>query len=345
MINKVTNLIRQLVGPKYRDAINDPRHPIEKEKDYKFDEDIRLPQARIGHRVTKLSFTPFNQEQTGACGAFSAAHMRLIHESEPAWGIPWYRLRSNFSQPGMFLKEVLALAAKATAVTPPENSKIPTDVEANRMPAQPLLWVNDRKQRFQYVQTNPYDADAIWRAVGNGLPVVFAFYSTINEWVEEMIEREFTTLMTSPVRHYVVALPHSNHFKDGRAWVSVVDSSPQFGYYLRQVSMDFIRARGYLGGGFYIPYTPKKKKVTVVPVAPVRFGQRGENVRKLQQFLTEVGLMIPLHQTGFYGNITSAAVLRWQLDNIKSTNPLELERLAGRFWGPASIRTVKELYA
>jgi hypothetical protein len=244
----------------------------------------------------------------------------------------------------MFLKDVLKQAAFATAELPPKNTIRYTEEFVNALPAKDIF-ANKRGDQYEYVQIAPYDVDALWSAVSNGNNTLLTFFSTINEWDEEMYVRDFTTLMTAPVRHYVVAIANSTHVKDGQEWVSVIDSSPNKGFALRHIRKDFLKSRMYLGGGFYYPVTKKKGKVISLPLKRLEFGNRGYEVRILQQFLTQEGLLSSIHQTGYYGNLTAAAVLKWQLKNLLESERNNLTALEGKFWGPKSIEFIVNKYA
>lgn len=341
MVFNPISLIRQLFEPRSIQVAIDPRPSSEKAKDFYYGEDILLPKANTGKRITKLSFKPYNQKQTFACGAFAASHARLIYENRETEPAVWYRSRTNYPGAGMYLKDVLKLASKASE----ERFNVEyTEQAFNAMPLKELF-DNDRDTKYQYAQINPYDADAVWSAVSNGFPVIIAFYATNKEWVEEMYEREWTTVNLAPVRHYVTVLPNSNHEKDGKEWVSVVDSSPSNGFALRHLTKDFIKKRMYLGGGFYYPATSAPaKKVKSNPTQRVEYGQRNSGVITLQSMLNELGLMQSLHITGYYGNITARAVLTWQLANLVNADKEQLKAWEGKYWGPSSINRVKELY-
>lgn len=341
----VLELLKQLFGPKFRDAVSDPRSALEKSQDYIYGEDVLLGQGSKNKRITKLPFGPYNQWRTSACGAFAAAHLRRLMEGKTTFPPIWYRGRSNYSTPGMFLQDVLKMAALADEVNPPSSVPFKYNEDwANSLP--PVeLYQNRDKNSYEYVQIKAYDAESVFEAVGNGIPTIIGWFSTIAEWDEEMIPKDKVTLFTAPVRHFVVCLPNSVHTKDGYRWVSVVDSSQAKGLSLRHIREDFLKQRMYLGGGFYRKVTRRAKKVSEIPAASVEYGVRSSDVIKLQKFLYELGLVSKEHITGYYGNITAKAVLQWQLNNLKDANITQLNNWKGYYWGPASIKTAKNLYS
>ena len=339
------SLIKELTEEKFHDIADDKRLESEKVKDYIYGKDVILPMGKTGDRITKLKFKAYNQGQTGACGAFSAAHMRKIEESKDVEPLLWYRARSNYPYPGMFAKDVLELASFANAINTGGLGDIkPTEEKANSMKLLDLF-KNKRKGRYEYAQFAPYNTDAVIDGVSNGHAVLIGFFSTLNEWRDEMYVRDYTTLFTARVRHWVVALPNSYHTKDGYDWVSVIDSSPQYGFSLRHIRIDFLKERMYMNGGFYYPVKTKSvNKIKTLPTKRCQFGQRSGSVLDLQIFLRELGLLSSIHTTSYYGPITAKAVLGWQLSHFGGDHQ-QLIKWGGNYWGPLSITKVNELYS
>jgi hypothetical protein len=341
----VLTLLKQLFGEKFRDVLNDPRSQLEKLNDYKVGTDVILTASASaeGKRITKLPFKAYNQGKSSACGAFAASHARRLFEGEQTFPYQWYRARTNYDYEGMYLKDVLKLMAQAMIFEPKKAYNTLTEKEANAL-AYTKVYDEKRKDKYEYAQIDSYDADSIFSAVNEGYPVVFAFYSTVNEWKEIMEPTDVVTLFTAPVRHFVVALPNSTHLKNGKEWLSVIDSSPNKGFSLRHVSKDFIKQRSYLGAGFYYPSKTRKTKVTVVPQKAVKFGDNNAFVLDLQMFLYQTGYLSKVHTTSYYGPKTAQAVLTWQADNLLNVPMLELFELKGRYWGPKSIKRANELH-
>jgi hypothetical protein len=246
----------------------------------------------------------------------------------------------------MFVKEVVRLAAKADAVLPDVDlqavSSLITEESVNAIPFK-NLFENKRDEKFEYVQIKPYDADAVVDAVTNGHAVIISFYCTLNEWDKEMEVEDVTSPAVAPVRHFVAALPNSYHTHEGKSWISVIDSSPHGGHHLRHVTVDFLKNRMFLGGGFYYPSKTGKKPIKYIPGNSVKFGEKSVDVMNLQEYLVRNGLMTSNNVTGYYGNITARAVLEWQLKNLE--NSVAMRQLQGHYWGPRSINRAKELLA
>ena len=340
VLEYIKQYIDLLINGRLMDDVHDDiRTEAEKSKDYIYGQDILLPAATASKRIKKLSFTPYDQQGTSACGAFSAAHARLIESGERTDPLVWYRSRSNYSKPGMFLKEVLELIAYAQ--TFPKNSSAPSELTeefANSLPYLPPFITKDKSR--EYFQIKPYDADGVFSAVTAGHPTLMTFFCTYDEWQDELVPKDRVWASTARVRHYVVALPNSAHSRDGYDWVSVVDSSPAHGYSLRHVRRDFIEQRMYLGGGFVAPSKVITLKPKSLPTRSCKYGDKSIDVLALQEYLVTQGLMSVRNMTSYYGNITARAVLDWQLQNIKGLSLVEIAELDGKNWGPKSILAV-----
>ena len=345
VLESIKSLLKQLLEPRYRDAVADPRSFTERVRDYKYREDVILPSsgAISKKRITKLPFDAYKQGSTSSCGAHAAAHVRRLLEDTETYALQWYRARTNYSGEGMFLKDVLTLAAKADTVAIPKKLPKLTEAFANSL-SYVELFDNTRDTQYEYAQIDPYDADAVAEVSSAGHGVVISFYATNKEWDEEVYEREYTTLFTAPVRHFVTVLPNSVHTKDGYTWVSAIDSAAPKGYTLTHIRLDFLKKRMYLGGGFYYPVTRRKSPVKYLPTNRCEYGQMNQAVLNLQEFLVTQGLMSKVHTTSYYGNITAAAVLKWQLQNVDSVSLTELNSLGGKYWGPASIKALRRIF-
>lgn len=80
---------------------------------------------------------------------------------------------------------------------------------------------------------------------------------------------------------------------------------------------------GYFGAIDPEPYLPKSKVKTNFQFSKtMNFGQKNEEVTKLQVYLRELGYLDHI-ATGFYGALTKDAVLKFQLDYKIISNPIE----------------------
>lgn len=332
---------------KIQDTLRDDRPYKERELDYINGLDIVLTAKGENKRITKLPIQYYNQGSSSACGAHAAAHGRLLTEGNKTNPFDWYRLRTNYSGPGMYLKDVLKLKAEADVTEPLSSSLRLTEAQANATQYKDLF--NKRQEKYDYYTIHYYDGDEVWSAVSNGLATTVSLYATGSEYTDEPRVLDWgLTLSWAPIRHFVEAIPYSNHTIDGVRYISVVDSSPFGGHTLRHISIDFLNERMYLGGGYYIKRgAPRKRTPKELPIEKVEMFNRGDDVTVLQQFLNAEGLQESKHITGYYGPITARNVMEWQLRNVnemKGYTAKELADLRGEYWGPASIKAVKKIY-
>lgn len=337
------NIIAYLIGPKFHNIAPDPRPLEKKEKDHKYGLDVAAGSIKIGTKIKDLPFHPFNQLQTLSCGAQSAAHGRRLENGEETSPLMWYRARSNYSDGGMYLQDVLRLEQKAKTI--PYNL-YPTEMYGSESLANMLPNIvefdEQRDKDYGYVQIDPFHSQAVFEAVSAGHAPTISFFSTINEWnYQEMIIRDSVSLWYAPVRHFVKALPNSVYEEDGDLWFTALESSPQGGHVRREVSMTFLKNRMYIGAGYVYRKTvvPPKPVATTIPDERCNYGQRSKAVLKLQTYMYEKGRMAKQHQTGYYGPITAEAVLKWQLEHLPQYP--NLKSLQGKWWGPSSIEKVK----
>lgn len=337
------HIISYLLGPKSHQIAPDPRSRERKEQDHKYGLDVASGSIKVGEKLKDLPFQPLNQLQTLSCGAHAAVHgRRLEGNGENPAPLVWYRGRSNYSDGGMYLQDVLRMEQKAKSVPYSEypNEKYFYEQQANTIPD--IVKFDDQRDKdYGYVQINPFDARPVFEAVSNGHAPTISFFATINEWnYDELRLRDNISLWYAPVRHFIKALPNSVYEKDGDLWFTALESSPQGGHIRREVSMHFLTNRMYIGAG----YVYKKEIVPPAPAVTIpdqkcNYGQRSQAVLLLQKYMFEKGRMAKQHQTGYYGPITAAAVLKWQLEFLP-TYP-GIVGLQGKWWGPASIEKAK----
>lgn len=86
---------------------------------------------------------------------------------------------------------------------------------------------------------------------------------------------------------------------------------------------------GYMGAIDPMPYLPPKFKFNF----NMQYGDRTENVKKLQQRLIDMAYTIPSGATGFYGKETQAAVYRFQMLNVPNLSIAERYIYKGKYCG------------
>lgn len=85
----------------------------------------------------------------------------------------------------------------------------------------------------------------------------------------------------------------------------------------------------------------------------MEYGHRNAEILRLQEMLKETGHLPKDLDTvnidkygkkyGYYGTITNNAVLKWQLENIKTVSEKQLKAWGGKYFGNASLQTIKNL--
>ncbi|MFA6158906.1 MAG: peptidoglycan-binding domain-containing protein [Candidatus Paceibacterota bacterium] len=342
---KIKTLIEYITQPRFRSAIPDPRPSEERALDHVHGRDVAFAgELKVNDKPVDLPFTPYNQYQTSSCGAHDAAHGRRLEDGSDVAPLPWYRMRSNYPDEGMFVHDVLRLKQKAKPVP---YSAFPTEryspeAKANAIPAQEL-WDESRDKSHAYVYIQPFDADAVFQAVSKGFPVTISFFATYSEWSKQVLSIEDPDLVfyLANVRHYVEAMPSSIYSEGGKLYLSALESARQGGHMRREITPEFLKKRMFLGGGYaYRKEEPKPVPVATLPLAECQYGQSSAAVKILQAYLCSKGLMLPEHRTGYYGPITAGAVLKWQLANVKTVSQQSLRDLGGRYWGPASVKAI-----
>lgn len=72
----------------------------------------------------------------------------------------------------------------------------------------------------------------------------------------------------------------------------------------------------------------------------LRYDDTGFEVEKLQAFLLRKGYMSPVDKLGYYGTISSAALLRFQIKNIPNLSWYERYVLRGSVCGPKTLKAI-----
>lgn len=101
---------------------------------------------------------------------------------------------------------------------------------------------------------------------------------------------------------------------------------------------------GYEGSGFNGAINPSCYLPPVEEFqSPIKFGDESYDVEKLQAFLIRNKYMQPVSKLGFYGNVTSAAVLKFQIENC-NLSWYERNVLKGKVVGSKTLSMLNKLY-
>jgi len=79
-----------------------------------------------------------------------------------------------------------------------------------------------------------------------------------------------------------------------------------------------------------------------LPTSKCKIGDTSPSVLNLQKYLANKKYLNPEHCTGYYGVLTSKAVLIWQLERWQQFDGgvKELLELEGKYWGAKSVSLV-----
>lgn len=315
-------------SPYFTGVLEDTRSTEEKARDYLHEERLAsaIADDPFGNLRIVQSMYPYeNQKATSSC----VPHAILL-----ALGIErgvdvgrfvrlssmfLYRLRSNFSGEGCVIPDIFLKAKKigsCLATTLPDRD---TEGQANAVMLTPQMYLEAEVYRGLefYTLKNPRDINEIAAIAQRGHGVPITIYANYDEWARQYVHVEYPDLVkggpNADVDHEVCVLPRSGFIKDGKKYVTVQDSAWFGGYRLRHVPEEFIAKRtttaGYwdtvsiLGGG------PRPKHVFY---KSLHFGDRNEDVRKMQLLFISLGLLPSDCATGLFAGRTLAGLHAFQ---------------------------------
>lgn len=336
-------------------ALPDIRPSDEKKKDYIADEvaSVAAVVTFKNPKITKLTGTVYDQWYTSSC-VLHGFYTQLEYEGiVPAKGMSQlraYRKRVNYPQPGtggvdgyMKIKAGQNYNADAPVTTGM------AEMTANAMPYVEGLKLISDFDFLQYLDSaGNLKLNGVVPDVAAGKAVSIFIYADENEWAQEYVTIKNPTLTPDKayVRHCVCIVPKGDFTENGRQWLAIHDSAKFGGRHLRYIRDDFFFKRCYFAAkvvktGDFPPLPPIPQKPTIA----VKLGERGEAVRVLQAYLAERKFLEAQYITGLYGQLTSKAVLWWQLyhhEKFNSSIP-ELLTLKGENFGPQSLKVVQQV--
>lgn len=305
----------------------DPRTPEDQQKDYAHEERV-FPQAKdpFGNSpITDSPFKPYyNQVGTSSCVPHGVG-LALAIERKADVGV-WarlsplfaYRLRSNYPQEGSYPPNIFDMYAKYGAPLLDSLPEVNTEAQANGVVLTAQMYTEAeifKGKEFYTLQTfNDIAALANIAAAGHGVAILI--YATYKEWaqaVPQILTPGLVLDATTPIRHCVCILPNSGFIRDGKRYVTIQDSSPFGGFYLRDVSEDFIAARCY-GAGYWdtVETIGSGPRPQYTFTKTLKYGSKGPEVVAMQKLLIAEGVLPADCATGnFYGR-TLAGVRAFQ---------------------------------
>ena len=336
---------------KFTGVLEDPRAEEEKQKDWQADE-VLLPTASRWDKkpISELKANPiWSQNGSGSCVAMTKARQVSIEikrktgewiDFSPAF---IYQRRVNQGE-GMWVANANDIVAKqGTTLEALMNSQNLSEDEINLVPETSVAkaiaeGIKIACQSYLYV---PADMDKIAQALDKGHGVGILLYADFDEYNEKPEARKKLLYTDAQIKHMVTAVDYFLS-EDGERCLWIEDSWG-IGHGLggrRIFTEDFVKERVRLADYFDEFNLDVKIENSYSFKENLQFGQRNDEIKKLQKFLKERGFF-PVNQeaTGYYGNITAKAVLGWQLDN-KVDSEETLKRLDGHYFGPKSRQAI-----
>jgi len=319
------------------------------ERDYDLREIASAPVVSWVEKTEFRDFPIFNQDGSFSCVANAVAKLLGIenHLEEGKFislsARDIYSRRTNFPQEGMYFRDAMEIGNKYGATI------------EQLMPSQDLDEVNmnlsnDRTYTSEYTAkifkggsfiSIPRDIESIASVIQKGKAVLLGFIFDMNEWDKEFPTQ--ATISTLAYSHGVAGVDYG--LIKGKKYIVIDDS---WGYNRgkngqRFISEEFIQMR--CTTAWYFENLVNKEAVDGPDnykfLNDLELGMKNEEVKILQVLLQQMGFF-PIGQecTGYYGGITMAAVIAFQLKYgiIKSKD----EAGAGRF-GPKTREQMNKL--
>jgi hypothetical protein len=327
-------------------ALDDTRTPEEKERDFLFDEIVASAEPVVWIEKpphTWRRYPLFNQGSSNACVAYSLALVigamfqqilgYFIHFS-PGY---IYNRRTNKDAPGMN-------AVDAFSIPQRDGIALEEHVPSQNMTDEQMALVKEKQHHIDIAralfQTENYifdpvrDIEVIASIIQKtDKPVVVWFRFNYGEWgAVPMASLEI------PRYHHSVVATDFTLYKSKKS-IIIQDSWGPAGYDntgLRVITEDFHRARNTFSGHVmrlkYGQSTPPKNTFTLT----MKVGDRGEEVKKLQEVLRSLGhFPTNVDTTGYYGGVTAKAVFEFQ-----KANGVDDQGTQGRIVGPATRKAL-----
>lgn len=339
-------------------AVLDTRPEEQKLKDFMFHEIVVsanpvnwVEKPRADWRI----FPDQDQDGSGSCVMQTAKKLAgillwLKNGVYVTFSAAFYQLRSNKPEGGMNGVEAFDIWMKNGL---PLEQLLPSDKMGDaQLDALTIeQYEKDIAKVFTvsgHIGVNSGDFETVASIVQTtGKGVMTWFFFTSQEWSGEIP----TVLDTSLTKEN--ALRHSVTVVDfftfgGKKFLLIEDSAHFGGITRRLISEEFFAARNWfarypMSFSFSQP-TPSSTVQHYIFIHPMEFGQTSPDIKALQDILKYEGLYPSnVLSSGYYGAITSKAVLQWQQKH--NVAPLEeLAQLAGRRVGDKTIAALNQIY-
>lgn len=327
-------------------VLEDHRPEEEQKKDW-YGEEVMSSTVRWKEKENLRSYPIWSQGSTGACVAFTFAKLVAIEfESKTGTWVDFspafiYLLRENATKPGMNIHNAANLVKDhGTTLEAILNSQNMTEEEINALdPNQTAFDMAEAISKVinSYLYLKP-KADSVAQALHKGHGVGMILYANRDEYGDvPIVKDEGLKYAEADIRHMITLVDFYQDPDLGKCFRA--EDSWGLGHGeggRRVITEDFLEKRAvglvYLDKFEFVPYYESEYEFE----ENLQFGDQGEEVEKLQNFLKDKGYF-PINQesTGYYYTITAKAVLEWQIDN--DVDDVEtLKELQGHYFGPKS---------
>lgn len=338
-------------------ALEDNRSALEVIRDYHFKEIVANVNPVNWIEKPQSSWRKFpirNQDGSGSCVAQTMAKLLgiMYYEKNGEFvefsAAHIYKRRSNQGSQGMIGVDAFNIVKNGgTTLEVLMPSMNFNETQINSVP--------EKKHHTQiaklyslenYVQFMPrVDFETIASTIqttGKGIMVWFRF--DIDEWTDVPFLKQGSQLKA----HHSVTAVDFTMYKGKKALIIEDSWGEQYGLGgQRVITEDFFRARNTFAA-YPINFKTEDKKIIILAEKfdkTLKFGGRNKDIKRMQDIL-KIEKLFPtnIESTGYFGSITSKAVLAFQKKYHVDTD-IELDALQGRIVGPKTISTLNELYS
>lgn len=337
----------------------DERPLNEKLKDFTVDEVLPVKGINIESLPTEVKgYSLRNQNGSGSCVSQSIAKMFEIldDKSEEVYSAtPIYSKRINRPQAGMVAFDALNISVKqGTAYEKVIQSQNMTDSQMDSLEWKEENLVTDKPSNYFIISNvnQVVDFEKLVNSILTYKTAVIFINASVKEW-NRMPEPHKTD---GTLRHGVACVGVIQH--KNKPYVIIEDSWGVLNKYYnrggdpdlidklkdgqRALSQEFIEKHCYFAGSF-VNFIYKKTVVSPYKFTKkIEFGEKSDEVIKLQDKLKSLGLFPKsLPSTGYYGQITANSVYAFQIRyNVAPLS--ELNFLKGKLVGDKTIKALNK---
>lgn len=347
--------LKFLFKTKYKTGVLfDVRPPEEKDKDWKHEELASSPVVNFvskeqAYKNSKI-YPVFNQKSESSCvGHGSALEHAIFNIKSDFKGSPEYiyRRRMNYPTEGMFGVDSYNIMSKYGICDFKLLPTQGTEALANAVTLTQEMDEDALKHKIQaYLTIDNISFDTVASLVSQGKAVKIFINATYREWATDSVKVLDTVKKGyAPICHCIVALPNTAH-QDGEDYIIIQDSAWFGGFYTRRIPRSFFDAGRVWFAGYItdISFTPVGEKPKHKFTLPIRYGEKSDRVKALQECLIYEGLLPTDCNTGYFGGLTLKAVKLFQTRYAVSIlSPLGLSQATGNV-GERTIAKLNELY-